>query len=127
MGGALEIVHRPGDEGVRRLDTDLDRLGAALIVAYSGQSHLSAATNWQVIRRRLEGDAETVERFARIARVTAGMPAALEAGELAEVGEHGVGQLTSTAARSSGRSTQSETISTSSCFSSGGAADGSRR
>ena len=86
LGGVLEIRHRPGSQGVRRLEVDVERLGAALIVAYSGQSHFSAATNWQIIRRRLEGEAETVARFARIAEITAEMPALLEAGELARVG-----------------------------------------
>lgn len=86
LGGVLEICHRAGGEEVRRLAVDLGALGEALVVAHSGQSHVSAATNWQIIRRRLEGDAETVERFDRIQAAAAGLPAALEAGDLERVG-----------------------------------------
>src|SRR6185369_258890 len=58
LGGALEILHQPGGEAVRRIDADLDALAASLLVVYSGQSHFSAGKNWQVVRRRLEGEAE---------------------------------------------------------------------
>ena len=86
LGGALEVRHQPGRQGVRRLDVDLDALGESLLVAYSGQSHFSAGTNWSIIRRRLEGDPETAERFQRITEVTAELPAALETGDLERVG-----------------------------------------
>ena len=86
LGGVVEIVHQPGGERVRRLEVDLKAFGATLLVAHSGSSHFSGATNWQIIRRRLEGDEETVERFERIAEVAAGLPAALEAGALESVG-----------------------------------------
>src|SRR3972149_6937144 len=56
LGGALEILHRPGGEIVRRLPVDLIRLGTALLVVYTGTSHFSAANHWAGIRRRLEGD-----------------------------------------------------------------------
>ncbi|HXO20971.1 MAG TPA: hypothetical protein VOA87_13735, partial [Thermoanaerobaculia bacterium] len=87
LGGALEILHRPGGERVRQIDADLPRLGASLLVVYSGQSHFSAGNNWQVIRRRLEGEAEITELFAGIALVASEVPAALEAGDLPRVGE----------------------------------------
>jgi D-glycero-alpha-D-manno-heptose-7-phosphate kinase len=87
LGGALAIEHLPGGERVRRLDVDLGRLGESLLVAYSGQSHFSAGKNWQVVRRRLEGEAEVQELFSGIAAVAAEVPAALEAVDLAQVGE----------------------------------------
>ncbi len=86
LGGVLEIRHSVGGEAVRRLAVDLRTLEDVLLVAHSGQSHVSAATNWEIIRRRLEGDEQTVERFQRICEVTARMPAALEAGDLERVG-----------------------------------------
>ena len=86
LGGALEICHRPGGERVRPLAVDFAALAAALVVAYTGRSHFSGATNWQIIRRRLEGDAETTSRFERISEVAASLPAALEAGDLAAAG-----------------------------------------
>jgi D-glycero-alpha-D-manno-heptose-7-phosphate kinase len=87
LGGVLEIVQRPGGEAVRRLDVDLERLGDSLTVVYSGVSHFSAGNNWQVVRRRLDGEPEITELFAGIAAAAAEMPEALEAGDLARVGE----------------------------------------
>jgi D-glycero-alpha-D-manno-heptose-7-phosphate kinase len=87
LGGALEILAEPGGEKVRSLDVDLQRLGESLLVVYSGQSHFSAGNNWQVVRRRLDGDAKTSKLFAGIAETTAEIAPALESGDLPRVGE----------------------------------------
>lgn len=87
LGGALEIRPAPGGERVRRLDVDLPALAASLVVVYSGQSHFSAGNNWQVVRRRLEGEPEITGLFEGIAAVAAELAPALEAGELSRVGE----------------------------------------
>jgi len=86
LGGALEILHQPGGEQVRRLAVDLDGLAASLLVVYSGQSHFSAGKNWQVVRRRLEGDPEITRLFAGIAQVAIATVTALEAGDLPRLG-----------------------------------------
>lgn len=86
LGGALEIEHGPGRERVRRIPADLAALGERLLVVYSGQSHFSAGNNWQVVRRRLEGEPEVTELFAGIAAVSTELAAALEAGDFARVG-----------------------------------------
>ena len=86
LGGALEIRMQPGGEAVRSLAVDLDALGDSLLVVYSGISHFSAGQNWQVVRRRLEGDPETVELFTGIAEAAAELAGALEAGDLPRVG-----------------------------------------
>ncbi len=87
LGGALEIRPLPGGERVRRLAVDLEALAASLLVVYSGQSHFSAGNNWQVVRRRLEGEAEITELFEGIAGTAAELAPALEAGDLPKVGE----------------------------------------
>ncbi len=87
LGGALAIHHLPGGEEVEALDVDLDSLGEHLIVAYSGQSHVSAQTNWGVFRRRLEGDTETAVLFDRIAEIAQEMTGALVEGNFADVGK----------------------------------------
>ena len=87
LGGALEILHAPGGEVVRRLEVDLDRLGDHLVVAYTGSSHFSAGNNWQVVRRRLEGHEPVSEAFSEIARTAEEMVAALEAADLERVGQ----------------------------------------
>ena len=86
LGGALEIDHRPGGERVRALDIDLAALGERLVVAYTGQSHFSAGANWGVVRGRLDGDPDRVERLDRVARAASGMASALEAGDWATLG-----------------------------------------
>ncbi len=87
LGGALEILQAPGGEKVRRLEVDLEALGSSLLVAYSGQSHFSAGNNWQVVRRRLDGEAEVTELFEGIAGTAAELAGALERGDLPRVGE----------------------------------------
>jgi D-glycero-alpha-D-manno-heptose-7-phosphate kinase len=86
LGGALEIRPLPGGEVVRRLAVDLDALGSSLVVVYSGQSHFSAGNNWQVVRRRLEGEPGITGLFEGVAAVAAELAPALEAGDLPRVG-----------------------------------------
>ena len=86
LGGALELRYPPGGETVRRLEVDLDRFGEHLLVAYTGVSHFSAGENWQVIRRRLDGDSRSVELFDGIARVASRVGRFLESGDFREVG-----------------------------------------
>ena len=86
LGGALEILHQPGGEVVRKLDADLEALAASLVVVYSGQSHFSAGNNWQVVRRRLEGEAEITRLFAGIAEAAEAASGAVEAGDLPRLG-----------------------------------------
>jgi len=87
LGGVLEIRHEVGGEQVHPLVVDLEALGRSLVVAYTGKSHFSAGKNWQVVRRRLDGDQEIVHLLDGITRVTAELPEALEGGDLARVGE----------------------------------------
>jgi D-glycero-alpha-D-manno-heptose-7-phosphate kinase len=87
LGGALEILHQPGGEEVRRLVADLDGLAASLLVVYSGQSHFSAGKNWQVVRQRLDGEAEITRLFAGIAQAAAAAAVTLESGDLPRLGE----------------------------------------
>jgi D-glycero-alpha-D-manno-heptose-7-phosphate kinase len=86
LGGSLAVAFTPGGETVRQLDVDLSNLGRHLLVAYSGQSHFSAATNWTIIRRCLEGDAEVGGLLQGIAEVAAELPAPLERGDWQAVG-----------------------------------------
>jgi D-glycero-alpha-D-manno-heptose-7-phosphate kinase len=86
LGGALAIEHRVGGQRVRHLAVDLEALGRHLLVAYTGQSHFSAGNNWSILRRRFEGDAETVARLDAIRDLAASLPEALEAADYAEAG-----------------------------------------
>lgn len=86
LGGALEIRHQPGGELVRRVAVDLEHLGAALVVAYTGTSHFSAGSNWQIVRGRLDGDRLLISLLDGIAEVATEVSAALERGDLPAVG-----------------------------------------
>lgn len=86
LGGALEIRHLPGGERVRPLAVDLEALGQSLLVAYSGSSHFSAGANWQVVRRRLDGERGTARLFDGLARVAERLGGVLEAGDLPAAG-----------------------------------------
>jgi D-glycero-alpha-D-manno-heptose-7-phosphate kinase len=87
LGGVLSIRFAPGGEQVLRPAVDLAELGEHLLVVYTGQSHFSAATNWQIIRAALEGEVPTSDLLRGIAEVAAEMPAALERGNWQRVGE----------------------------------------
>ncbi len=93
LGGVVELTYPAGGlsstgaaSAIQRLDVDLDALGDSLIVVYSGQSHISADTNWQVIRRFLDGEADTVACFDGIAAAAGDLHSALLAGDLEGVG-----------------------------------------
>lgn len=85
-GGVLEILYRAGGEEVSPLAVDLDLLGRSLLVAYTGRSHFSAGKNWQVVKRRLDGETESVELFAGIAGAARDVAEELRRGDLAEAG-----------------------------------------
>ena len=87
LGGALALRFGPGGVQVRPVAVDLEELGRHLLVVYSGQSHFSAATNWQIIRRCLEADPEVLGLLHGIAEVAAELPAALERGDWPAVGD----------------------------------------
>jgi D-glycero-alpha-D-manno-heptose-7-phosphate kinase len=87
LGGALEILALPGGERVRSLAVDLEQLEESLLVVYSGQSHFSAGNNWQVVRRRLDGEPEIIALFGGIAEAASALVPALEGGDLPRVGE----------------------------------------
>lgn len=87
LGGVLAIEQHAGGERVERLAVDLDPLDAALVLAYTGRSHFSAANNWQVVRRRLDGDPQIIEALERVSRSARKARAALENGNLRGLGE----------------------------------------
>jgi D-glycero-alpha-D-manno-heptose-7-phosphate kinase len=86
LGGALAVGLGPGGEGVRRLDVDLAALGRHLLLVYSGQSHFSAATNWEIIRRCLEADPEVDALLRGISAVAEEVAEPLAGGDWERVG-----------------------------------------
>lgn len=66
-GGVLAIHVETGGNRIESLDVNPEWLGERAIVFFSGIRHRSGMVNWQVIRRRLDGHAETIEAFDEIA------------------------------------------------------------
>lgn len=66
-GGLLAVHHEPGGERIERLDVDPTWVGERLTIFDTGITHHSGMVNWQVIRRRLDGDRETTAALEAIA------------------------------------------------------------
>jgi len=58
-GGVLAIHIEPGGESVEKLAVDEDWMGERFSVFFTNITHHSGMVNWQVIKRRIEGDATT--------------------------------------------------------------------
>ncbi len=66
-GGVLAIHLEPGGERVERLPVEMEWLNRRLLVFYTGIVHHSGMVNWQVVRRRLDGETGAVAGFQAIA------------------------------------------------------------
>ncbi len=86
-GGVLSLHLEPGRVRVERLGVDPVWVGERLTVLFSGITHASGMVNWQVIRRRLDGELETVIALEEIAAAAVRCRWALLAGDEAAVGE----------------------------------------
>lgn len=74
--------------GVRRvkLDVPAAELTARIVVAYTGASRNSGINNWDVMKRRIDGDPAVITAFDGIRDAAVGMRAALEARDWPEAG-----------------------------------------
>ena len=66
-GGVLALHLEAGGNRVEALDVSPGWLSGRMTVFFSGIRHRSGMVNWQVIRRRLDGDAGTTGAFDEIA------------------------------------------------------------
>lgn len=85
-GGALHLRYGPGRARVEKLPVDLQALEERLVLAYSGKAHDSAPSNWNLYRRRLEGDPVAIDAFEAIARAAERAAAALRKGRWTDLG-----------------------------------------
>jgi D-glycero-alpha-D-manno-heptose-7-phosphate kinase len=76
--------------GVRRvaLDVDARQLGDRLVLAYTGASRNSGINNWDVMQRRISGDADVTAAFEGIRDAALGMRQALDAHDWAAAAGH---------------------------------------
>lgn len=76
-GGVLALHHDPGGERVERLAVEAAWISARLTVFDTGIAHHSGMVNWQVIRRRLDGDRDTSAALQEIAEAAGACRSAL--------------------------------------------------
>lgn len=86
-GGALALHLAAGGDRVEALPVDPAWIGPRLSVVFTGLVHHSGMVNWEVVRRRLDGDAAAIAGFERIADAARRARTALLAGDAAGVGE----------------------------------------
>ncbi len=87
LGGTLAVHLAPGGEVVQRLRRRHHWVERRLTVISTGACHHSGMVNWEVYRRRVDGDGQTASALAAIAAAAGECRAALVAGN-----ETGVGQ-----------------------------------
>ena len=83
---ALEM----GPAGVSRvpLRVDAEALTSRMVLVYTEQSRDSGVNNWEVTKRRIDGDPSVISLFDEIRDVALGMRRALEAARWDEVARH---------------------------------------
>ncbi len=76
--------------GIRRvcLPVEPTELASRIVVAYTGASRNSGINNWDVMKRRIDGDARVVEAFNGIRDAAVGMRDALSTGDWHAAGRH---------------------------------------
>ena len=87
-GGIAAIELRP--DGVRRVAIDIDPLALQhrIVLAYTGAPHFSGTNNWEITKRRIDGDRHVMECFDRIVGAAAGLREALTAADWTGVARH---------------------------------------
>ena len=77
-----------GVGGITRvpLDVEAPAIADRLVVAYSGVSRQSGINNWQVMKRRIDGEPSLIDHFEQICSVARAMRSALVASNWREVG-----------------------------------------
>ncbi len=86
-GGIVVLSHRPGGARVARLaGAALAALRECLLLVDSGKGRSSGVSNWDLFRRRIEGDAAAVRAFRKVARAGSRAAEALVAGDLRALG-----------------------------------------
>lgn len=87
FGGAACLWWQKLGHRRERLPVDPERFRETFLLAYSHQPHRSGATNWEVVKRFIDGDPQTVSAVERSGRTAVAIRNALVASDLARVGE----------------------------------------
>lgn len=86
FGGVSCIEFGPAGVRRRALPIAARELERRIVIAHTGDSRDSGVNNWEIVKRRLDGDREVVDALDGIRDVAAAMERALERQDWAEVG-----------------------------------------
>src|SRR5687767_9951174 len=87
FGGGLHVLRfETGHTAAERADVDADAWDAHLTLFDTGSAHSSGMNNWEIFRRRLEGDYAVARGLEKIAAAAREMAAAAGAGDFAAMG-----------------------------------------
>jgi D-glycero-alpha-D-manno-heptose-7-phosphate kinase len=85
-GGVASLHLEPGRIARHPVTIPLSQLGEHLVVHYSGVSHFSGTNNWEIYKRRIDGDERVAALLGRIAAAAHDMEDALAAADFADAG-----------------------------------------
>jgi D-glycero-alpha-D-manno-heptose-7-phosphate kinase len=85
-GGALALHYTVEGTRVERLPVDLEALRRRTVLVFTGLSRSSGVSNWDMLKRRLDGDRAVREALDRVNRATHAMREALLASDWRGVG-----------------------------------------
>ena len=80
-GGIAAVEMGPFGATRRPLTVAAEALSARLVLCYTGAPRQSGINNWEITKRRIDGDAAVTSAFSAIVDATSRMRAALEAGD----------------------------------------------
>lgn len=87
-GGVSAVELQPTGIARVALPVEPDALASRIVVAYTGASRNSGINNWDVMKRRIDGDAHVVSAFNGIRDAAVGMREALSSGDWTAAGHH---------------------------------------
>ena len=86
-GGVLALHYTVEGTKVERLPVDLEALGRRTVLVYTGVSRSSGVSNWDMLKRHLDGDCRVIEALEKVNRASHDMRAALEVADWDGAGE----------------------------------------
>ncbi|MEO8349937.1 MAG: hypothetical protein ABI610_13605 [Acidobacteriota bacterium] len=87
FGGGLHVLRfETGRTVAEREDVDADTWDAHLTLFDTGAAHSSGMNNWEIFRRRLEGDSEVAQGLEKVAAAARAMAEAASGGDFAAMG-----------------------------------------
>ena len=86
-GGVSAIELRADGLHRKAIPIDFDELNARTVLAYTGEPRNSGINNWEVTKAHIDGDAQVLKNFAKIADIAVRMRASLDVGDWKETGK----------------------------------------